>query len=84
MFGYTGFKYADAVYTVQPLYTHTAASRAIATYIADLNLNIFAISQGMGDISVSDTRVICAAQVMDALGTPPAFVNSLRMEPYGP
>jgi hypothetical protein len=58
MFGLSGIKYADVRYTVQPRYTHTAVSRSIATY--PLNLNISAISQGMGDIAVSDTRVICA------------------------
>ena len=84
MFGVGGTKYADVRYTVQPLFTHTAASRAIATYPLNLNLNIPAISQGMGDIAVSDTRVICAAQVMDALGAPPAFVSSLPMERYEP
>ena len=80
MFGLSGTKYADVRYTVQPLYTHTAVSRAIATYPLNLNLNIPAISQGMGDIAVSDTRVTCAAQVIDALGAPPAFVSSLPME----
>jgi hypothetical protein len=84
MFGLSGIKYADVRYTVQPRYTHTAVSRSIATYPLNLNLNISAISQGMGDIAVSDTRVICDAQVMDALGAPPAFVSSLRMERYEP
>ena len=84
MFGLSGIKYADVFYTVEPFYTHTAVSRSIATYPLNLNLNISAISQGMGEIRVSNTRVLCTAQVIDALGAPPAFVSSLRMERYEP